>query len=697
MSRKTRNLMWSVPLVAVFAVVGTLAIFAAVMPDGVLAHGLPGVVGNLEADADGHHAIDLSWDAPSGDGVDSYRIDRSEDGNTWVTHVPAHTSTSYTDMGLKAGTAYYYRVFAVNSSGTSPVSRDVTASTNIAMAPGAVQGLSSSADDQNNITVSWRAPASDGGSPIKSYEIHWNIDAEVLPMADVRAADNANVIATGGPVTSYAHEELTAGTRYRYQVYAVNDIGKATESGDTVAAVTGALVRPGSVSGVTAVQTDTARLFNLYWYAPTNDGGMDVSTYQVKVSFNGSRFMDVPDTVGLSVTTLTPGNAQAIALAPTEQATYAVPLTWDHDGDGSDGQDVSAEVAVNSVRFQVFAVTRADEQSTTTVDESLISASGATSRVSTILTDAADADKTLTDRDNLVPAPPTNVAAARDPFKNVDVAWNAPTTDNDNTAPNSIGGYRIDVSDDGVAWRSLVSHTRKADPNYKYVDTEQKNRYYRVFAHHGQYLGPANTNPEPSILESDTVTQPGHVSGLTLTVMGSTQIDLSWTAPADNGEAPISRYVIQTSMHNGTQFAEWPASNSLPEADADDDNKKSESTSYSHTELKAGQTWRYRVLAVNKVGDDEKLTANSGSAEVRQATTHQESMPDAPEMLTAESAKSSSSENAEDRGVLLLWNAPDSPAGATIGGYRVQRMKDGGAWEMLQSNTMSAPHGLHRQ
>ena len=41
MSRKTRKLIWSGPLVAVFAVVGALAIFAAVTPGGVFAHDAP--------------------------------------------------------------------------------------------------------------------------------------------------------------------------------------------------------------------------------------------------------------------------------------------------------------------------------------------------------------------------------------------------------------------------------------------------------------------------------------------------------------------------------------------------------------------------------------------------------------------------------------------------------------------------------
>ena len=54
MSRKTRKLIWSVPLVAALAVVGALAAFMVWAPGGALAHapledhGLPGPVTELK-------------------------------------------------------------------------------------------------------------------------------------------------------------------------------------------------------------------------------------------------------------------------------------------------------------------------------------------------------------------------------------------------------------------------------------------------------------------------------------------------------------------------------------------------------------------------------------------------------------------------------------------------------------------------
>ncbi|TLX82842.1 MAG: fibronectin type III domain-containing protein, partial [Thaumarchaeota archaeon] len=74
--------------------------------------------------------INLSWTTPSNSGgssITGYKIERSTNGGTtWSTLVSnaatlvANTaSTTYSDAGLVASTAYTYRVSAINSVGTS--------------------------------------------------------------------------------------------------------------------------------------------------------------------------------------------------------------------------------------------------------------------------------------------------------------------------------------------------------------------------------------------------------------------------------------------------------------------------------------------------------------------------------------------------------------------------------------------------
>ena len=77
--------------------------------------------------------------------------------------------------------------------------------------------------------------------------------------------------------------------------------------------------------------------------------------------------------------------------------------------------------------------------------------------------------------------------------------------------------------------------------------------------------------------------------GLTATADGQTRIDLSWSAPSDDGGATITGYKIEVST-NGSSWSDLVA------------NTNSISTSYSHTGLTAGSTSHYRVSAINSAG-----------------------------------------------------------------------------------------------
>ena len=693
MSRKTRKLIWSAPLVAVLAVAGVLAIFAAVTPGVLLAHGAPGVVANLTAEADGTRAIDLSWDAPSGDAVDSYRIDRSEGGNTWVTHVSGHQGTTYKDMDLDPGTPYYYRVFAVNSAGTGLVSQDVVRQTDFPTGPGTIRGLTARATDQNTIMLSWQPPAKDGGSDIEKYRIHiaepGDNDAKVAnALPAVNAVDTADALIEGVMITkdtgtTATFDELVAGNRYMFQVYAINEAGfVSAQPGDTAAVTTAKLVKPGAPTGVTAVQTDT-REYTLYWYAPANTGGADISSYLIEVSLNNRSYI-----------------ASGITYVPdageSEEATYTVLPNVPEVIPGSAGHIGTLPSEVADHRFD-YGLRQT----------MLTSESGGTTLSLTLLDDMIDHDGVGTTpevlvRTNLIPDAPTfsgDAAAVRDSFKKrgseMDRTVNKHYTESDPVIGQLPRLHRRVIASTcrttvclGDRW--LTTPVRR-DPTYNYVDTEKDDRFYRIFAWHGQYLGPAQEMPVRSGFTSGTVTVPGFPGGLTATAVGPTQIDLSWTEPTVDGNAPIVEYQVHGAMQiGGGAFAIFPTT-TVADNVTNQLFVTRETTSYMHTGLKAGQTWRYRILAVNEDADGaKKTTANESQAEVRGATTHQESMPDAPEMLTAEVAKDSNAEATTQRGVLLLWNAPDDPAGADIGGYRVQRMKDGGAWETLVNNTGDA-------
>ena len=143
---------------------------------------------------------------------------------------------------------------------------------------------------------------------------------------------------------------------------------------------------------------------------------------------------------------------------------------------------------------------------------------------------------------------------------------------------------------------------------------------------------------------------------------GTSQIDLSWSAPDYDGGAAVSGYRIEESRDGGDVWKELVA------------NTSSTSTEYSHTGLAPATTVHYRVSAINEVGA-------GASSDVAFAKTDA-TVPDAPTDLQAVSAGISQ--------IDLEWSAPDYDGGAAVSGYRIEVSEDEGVtWETLVLNSGS--------
>ena len=105
-----------------------------------------------------------------------------------------------------------------------------------------------------------------------------------------------------------------------------------------------------------------------------------------------------------------------------------------------------------------------------------------------------------------------------------------------------------------------------------------------------------------TVTAAETLDEPGAPTGLTATADGQTEIDLSWTAPSDNGGADITGYRIEVSS-NGSSWSDLVA------------NTGSITTSYSHTGLTAGATRHYRVSAINSAGTGPASGSDSATTD----------------------------------------------------------------------------------
>jgi Ca2+-binding RTX toxin-like protein len=134
-----------------------------------------------------------------------------------VTGIPA-TATSGTVTGLTNGTTFTLQVRAVNANGPGPLSAASNPVTPAAAVPGAPT-IGTATAGNASATLTWTAPASDGGSAITGYTVRAFTGA-VLAVTQTVTGNVGTVVVTG----------LTNGTTYTFDVAAVNAVGTGAAS-----------------------------------------------------------------------------------------------------------------------------------------------------------------------------------------------------------------------------------------------------------------------------------------------------------------------------------------------------------------------------------------------------------------------------------------------------------------------------------
>ena len=165
----------------------------------------------------GNRQVRLNWVQPSGGAAVThyeYELDLSD---TWTS--TGSTAPTYTVRNLMNGQSYTFRVRAVNTARQSAASNSQS-TTPTATEPDAPQNLSATRGDQQ-VTLRWTAPTSDGGEPITRYEYEQD--------------RSGTWTSTDSTATSYTVRSLTNGQFYTFRVRAVNSIGPSGASNQTTA------------------------------------------------------------------------------------------------------------------------------------------------------------------------------------------------------------------------------------------------------------------------------------------------------------------------------------------------------------------------------------------------------------------------------------------------------------------------------
>jgi hypothetical protein len=197
--------------------------------------GPPGAPASLVATG-GNGEVSLSWVPPpstGGSAITGYNVYVSTAARSRGADVATVAATSYTATGLSDGTNYYFRVTAVNALGEGPASAQVAVIPGVAppptpppitptpppitppSAPFALMAGVASAQ----VSVSWTAPSSTGGSAVTGYNVY---------MSTAPGAGGAKIASV--TATNYTATGLTNGTTYYFEVTAVNTAGEGPAS-----------------------------------------------------------------------------------------------------------------------------------------------------------------------------------------------------------------------------------------------------------------------------------------------------------------------------------------------------------------------------------------------------------------------------------------------------------------------------------
>ncbi len=562
-----------------------------------------GIATNVGVSQTSANAAQISWDAPtdlpSGHQTFGYNVYKSDDdGDFWSLFARDVTTTTYTDAQVSAAKTYGYRVTTwIGPSENEALQSQFSAAAFLTI----TIATATAPDAPTGLTATASGPT--------IINLSWTAPSNTggaditgyrIEVSPNGTSNWTNQQAnTRSTATTYAHTGLSANTTRHYRVRAINSVNSGAPS-NVANATTAAATAPGAPTGLTAT-ADGQTIINLSWTAPTNTGGAAITGYQIEVSPSGtSNWSDL--------------------VANTTATTYA------HTG-------LSAGVTRH---YRVRAINSVGP--------------GAVSATTSATTDTPNAT---------VPAAPTQLTATAAGRTSINLSWTAPT----NTGGAAITGYQIEVSNTGTAntWTNLVANTQSTTTTYAHTGLSAgETRHYRVRAINS--VGPgAVSSTSSATTDTPNATVPDAPSQLTATAAGRTSINLSWTAPSDNGGATITGYQIEVS--NAGAWSELATTRA---------------TTYTHTNLAAGTTQVYRVRAINSVG-------NSDASNTVSATTDALATPDAPTELTITASGPST--------LVLSWTAPLDDGGSAITGYRIDTSSDGQSdWTVLVASTPSTTY-----
>ena len=594
----------------------------------------------------GNAQATVTFSAPSSSGgsvITGYTVISSPAGGTDSN--AGTTNLSHVITGLANGTAYTFTVKASNAIGTGAASAPSNSVTPVATTVPGAPTIGTATAGNSQATVTFTAPASNGGSTITGYTV----------TSSPTGGSDSNAGTTG---LTHVITGLTNGTAYAFTVTATNAVGKGAASAASNS------VTPATVPGAPSIGTATGgnAQATVTFTAPASNGGSAISGYTVTSSPAGGTDTDA-GTTALShvVTGLTNGTAytftvkasNAVGAGAASAASNSVtPAATTVPG----APIIGTATAGNAQATVKFTAPASNGGSTVTGYIVTSSPAGGTdsgtgttslSHVITGLTNGTAYTFTVTATNAIgtspasaasnsvtpatVPGAPT-IGTGSPGNAQVTVTFTAPVSN----GGSAITGYSVTSSPaggtDSNAGTTGLSHIITGLTNgtaYTFTVTATN------------AIGTGSASAASASVIPRTV--PGAPTIGTATA-GNAQATVPFTAPASNGGSAITGYTVTSSPAGGS-----------------DSNAGTTGLSHVMTGLTNGTAYTFTVTATNIAGTG---SASAASNSVTPAT-----VPGAPTIGTATAGNAQAT---------VTFTAPASNGGSAITGYTVTSSPAGG-------------------
>jgi uncharacterized repeat protein (TIGR01451 family) len=227
--------------------------------------GPPAPPSGLSASTVSSSQVDLSWTDAS-DSETGFEIERRPSGGSYsLLTTTAADATSYSDASVADGTAYQYRVRAINGAGPSGYSNTSSATTPL----DAPSGLTATAISFGQIDLSW----TDNSATETGYQVERRVSGGSFAL----------ITTTGAGATSYSDLAVDDQTSYEYRVRAVNGTGVSGYS--NTASATTPLGPPAPPSGLSATPVSSSQV-DLSW----TDASDSETGFEIQRRLSGGSF-----------------------------------------------------------------------------------------------------------------------------------------------------------------------------------------------------------------------------------------------------------------------------------------------------------------------------------------------------------------------------------------------------------------------